>query len=82
MRGAGLAAPPMGLALQRAHRRLDEAKAMADVALTLQPGFTISGLVSGNLATRDRATVHGRGDALHGGAPEEQALQPGVGLER
>jgi serine/threonine protein kinase/tetratricopeptide (TPR) repeat protein len=34
--------------------RLDEAKAMADVLLALQPGFTISGLVSGNITTPER----------------------------
>ena len=34
--------------------RLDEAKAMADVLLALQPGFTISGLVSGRITTPER----------------------------
>jgi serine/threonine protein kinase/tetratricopeptide (TPR) repeat protein len=34
--------------------RLDEAKAMVDVVLRLQPGFTISGLVSGNITTPER----------------------------
>ena len=34
--------------------RLDEARAMAEVVLTLQPGFTISGLVSGNITTPER----------------------------
>lgn len=37
--------------------RLDEAKAMADVVLQLQPGFTISGLASGQLAARERMTM-------------------------
>ena len=37
--------------------RLDEAKAMADVVLELQPGFTISGLASGQLAARERMTM-------------------------
>jgi tetratricopeptide (TPR) repeat protein len=34
--------------------RPDEAKAVAAVLLELQPGFTISGLVSGNITTRQR----------------------------
>ena len=34
--------------------RLDEAKAVADVLLRLQPGFTIGGLVSGNITTPER----------------------------
>ena len=34
--------------------RLEEAKAMAKIVLDLQPGFTISGLVSGNITSRDR----------------------------
>jgi serine/threonine protein kinase/tetratricopeptide (TPR) repeat protein len=34
--------------------RLDEAKAMANVVLALQPGFSISGLVSGNAAAPER----------------------------
>jgi hypothetical protein len=37
--------------------RLDEAKAMADVVLRLQPGFTISGLVSGNITTPERMAM-------------------------
>lgn len=37
--------------------RLDEAKAMSDVVLALQPGFTISGLVSGNLAAPERMAM-------------------------
>jgi serine/threonine protein kinase len=37
--------------------RLDEAKAMAETVLTLQPGFTISGLVSGNLAAPERMAM-------------------------
>jgi TolB-like protein len=37
--------------------RLEEAKAMADMALALQPGFTISGLVSGNLALPERMAM-------------------------
>ena len=37
--------------------RLEEAKAMADVALALQPGFTISGLASGNLAAPERMAM-------------------------
>ena len=37
--------------------RLEEAKAMAEVVLTLQPGFTINGLVSGNLAAPERMTM-------------------------
>ena len=34
--------------------RLDEAKSMAKVLLELQPGFTVSGLVSGNITTPER----------------------------
>ena len=34
--------------------RIDEAKSMAAVLLELQPGFTISGLVSGNITTPGR----------------------------
>ena len=34
--------------------RLDEAKAMAGMVLELQPGFTVSGLVSGNITTPER----------------------------
>jgi serine/threonine protein kinase len=37
--------------------RLDEARAMADIVLTLQPGFTVSGLVSGNLAAPERMAM-------------------------
>ena len=49
--------------------RLDEARAMADVALALQPGFTISGLVSGNITTPDRMGM--LAEALHrAGLPE------------
>jgi len=43
--------------------RLDEAKAMADVLLGLQPGFTISGLVSGNITTPER--MRNLAEALH-----------------
>lgn len=43
--------------------RLDEAKAMTDVVLRLQPGFTISGLVSGNITTPERMGM--LADALH-----------------
>jgi TolB-like protein/tetratricopeptide (TPR) repeat protein len=43
--------------------RIDEANAMTKVLLELQPGFTISGLVSGNITTPERM---GRlADALH-----------------
>jgi adenylate cyclase len=34
--------------------RTDEAKAMAKVLLTLQPGFTVGELVSGNITTHER----------------------------
>ena len=34
--------------------RLDEARAMGEVLLGLQPGFTIGGLVSGNITTPER----------------------------
>jgi adenylate cyclase len=34
--------------------RVDEAKSMANILLELQAGFTISGLVSGNITTDDR----------------------------
>ena len=34
--------------------KLEEAKAMGEVLLALQPGFTISGLVSGKITTPDR----------------------------
>ena len=34
--------------------RLDEARSLAKVLLDLQPGFTISGLVSGNITTPER----------------------------
>jgi hypothetical protein len=34
--------------------RTDEAKAMAKVLLTLQPGFTVGELVSGNITTPER----------------------------
>ena len=34
--------------------RKDEAKSVADVLLELQPGFTVSGLVSGNITTAER----------------------------
>jgi len=34
--------------------RTDEAKSMANVLLELQPGFTIGGLVSGNITTKER----------------------------
>ena len=37
--------------------RLDEAKAMAEMVLALQPGFTISGLASGNLALPERMAL-------------------------
>jgi serine/threonine-protein kinase len=37
--------------------RLDEAKAMAGVLLAVQPGFTISGLVSGNITTPERMAL-------------------------
>ncbi len=37
--------------------RLDEASAMAKVVLSLQPGFTISGLVSGNAANPQRMAM-------------------------
>ncbi len=37
--------------------RLDGAKVMADVALALQPGFTIGGLASGNLAAPERMAM-------------------------
>ena len=43
--------------------RLDEAKAMADVVLSLQPDFTISGLVSGNITTPERMEM--LAEALH-----------------
>ncbi len=43
--------------------RLDEAKAMADIVLALQPGFTISGLVSGNITTPERMGMVA--EALH-----------------
>jgi TolB-like protein len=43
--------------------RLDEARAMADVVLSLQPGFTISGLVSGNITTPERMEM--LAEALH-----------------
>ena len=49
--------------------RLDEARAMADLALALQPGFTISGLASGNLAAPERMAM--LADALReAGFPE------------
>jgi hypothetical protein len=44
--------------------RLEEAKAMADVLLALQPGFTISGLLSGNITTPERTGM--LAEALHG----------------
>jgi TolB-like protein len=37
--------------------RLDEARAMAKLVLSLQPGFTISGLVSGNAANPERMAM-------------------------
>jgi adenylate cyclase len=43
--------------------RLDEARAMADALLGLQPGFTISGLVSGNMTTPERMQM--LAEALH-----------------
>ena len=43
--------------------RLDEAQAMAEVLLELQPGFTVSGLVSGNITTPERMEM--LADALH-----------------
>lgn len=43
--------------------RLDEARAMAEVALALQPGFTISGLALGNLAAPERMAM--LAEALH-----------------
>jgi TolB-like protein len=49
--------------------RLDEARSMAAVLLELQPGFTISGLVSGNITTADRMRM--LADALcQAGLPE------------
>lgn len=49
--------------------RLEEAKSMAKVVLDLQPGFTISGLVSGNITSRERMTM--LADALReAGLPE------------
>jgi TolB-like protein len=44
--------------------RLDEAKAIADVLLELLPGFTVSGLVSGNITTPERMRI--LAEALHG----------------
>jgi tetratricopeptide (TPR) repeat protein len=43
--------------------RLDEARAMADVVLELQPGFTISGLVATNFTTPERLGM--LAEALH-----------------
>jgi hypothetical protein len=37
--------------------RLDEGRAMAEITLSLQPGFTISGLVSGNVARPERMAM-------------------------
>src|SRR6266446_6198521 len=37
--------------------RTDEAKALAKVLLKLQPGFTVSGLVSGNITTPERMNL-------------------------
>ena len=34
--------------------RMDEAMSMAKILLELQPGFTVSGLVAGNITTPDR----------------------------
>ena len=34
--------------------RIDEANSMATVLVELQPGFTVSGLVSGNITTLER----------------------------
>jgi TolB-like protein/Flp pilus assembly protein TadD len=49
--------------------RLDEAKAMAEALLALQPGFTISGLVAGNITTPERMEM--LAEALHrAGLPE------------
>jgi len=49
--------------------RLDEAKAIAEVLLALQPGFTISGLVAGNITTPERMEM--LAEALHrAGLPE------------
>jgi serine/threonine protein kinase/tetratricopeptide (TPR) repeat protein len=49
--------------------QLQEAKSMAKVLLGLQPGFTISGLVSGNITTRERMAM--LADALRvAGLPE------------
>jgi TolB-like protein len=49
--------------------RLEEAKATAEVLLELQPGFTISGLVSGNITAPERMAM--LAEALRGaGLPE------------
>jgi serine/threonine protein kinase/tetratricopeptide (TPR) repeat protein len=37
--------------------QIQEAKSMAEVVLELQPGFTISGLISGNVTTRERMSM-------------------------
>ena len=37
--------------------RTDEAQAIAAVLLDLQPGFTVSGLVSGNITTPERMSL-------------------------
>ena len=37
--------------------RLDEARSVAAVLLELQPGFTISGLASGNITTPERMAM-------------------------
>ncbi len=43
--------------------RLEEARAMGEVLLKLQPGFTIGGLVSGNITTPERLSL--LAEALH-----------------
>jgi adenylate cyclase len=49
--------------------RIDEAKAMAQVLLRLQPGFTVSGLVSGTITTPEQ--MNPMADALReAGLPE------------
>ena len=37
--------------------RQDEARVMASLLLDLQPGFTVSGLVSGNITTPERMSL-------------------------
>ncbi len=49
--------------------RTDEARATAKILLQLQPGFTVSGLVSGNITTPER--MHELASALRQvGLPE------------